>query len=214
MEFHSYEPSKGHRLKHNPLNAIVAPRPIGWISTCSNEGLLNLAPYSFFNAFNYDPPIIGFSSTAWKDSVKNASETREFVWNLVSYELRDRMNTTAAAVAEDVNEFDLAGLTQLPSALVRAPRVGEARVTMECRVIDIIRYKSIDGVELEGRLVLGQVVAVHIDKTLLQNGVFQTALAQPIMRCGGVGDYARISADSMFNMPRPSSATSADSHGN
>jgi flavin reductase (DIM6/NTAB) family NADH-FMN oxidoreductase RutF len=101
IEFHSYEPATGHGLRHNPLNAIIAPRPIGWISTLSADGCANLAPYSFFNAFNYDPPIIGFSGIAWKDSVRNASETGEFVWNLVTRELGDRMNNTSASVAAD-----------------------------------------------------------------------------------------------------------------
>ena len=94
-DFHYYEPSKGHGLRHNPFNAIVAPRPIGWISSRNAAGQLNLAPYSFFNAFLYDPPIIGFSSISWKDTVKNVSETREFVWNLVTMDLGERMNATA-----------------------------------------------------------------------------------------------------------------------
>src|SRR5690242_4148159 len=89
---HYYEPSKGHGLRHNPFNAIIAPRPIGWISSRNAKGQLNLAPYSFFNGFNYDPPILGFASISWKDSVQNVSETREFVWNLVTRELGEQMN--------------------------------------------------------------------------------------------------------------------------
>lgn len=103
-DFYYYEPSKGHGLSHNPLNALVAPRPIGWISSRDAQGRVNLAPYSFFNAFNYDPPIIGFSSIAWKDSVQNASETREFVWNLVTRELGDKMNQTSAPHPHGVDE--------------------------------------------------------------------------------------------------------------
>ena len=96
---HYYEPSKGHGLRHNPFNAIIAPRPIGWISSRNAKGQLNLAPYSFFNAFNYDPPILGFASISWKDSVQNVLETREFVWNLVTRELGEQMNKTAAPLA-------------------------------------------------------------------------------------------------------------------
>ena len=113
--FHYYEPSQGHGLRHNPFNAVIAPRPIGWISSRNAKGQLNLAPYSFFNAFNYDPPILGFASISWKDSVKNAQETREFVWNLATRELGEQMNKTAAPLAHGVSEFESAGLTAAPS---------------------------------------------------------------------------------------------------
>ncbi len=122
---HSYQPSLGHGLKHDPFNAIVGPRPIGWISTQSASGKLNLAPYSFFNAFNYVPPIIGFSSVGYKDTVRNIEETGEFVWNLATRPLAEAMNQTSAMVGPDVNEFELAGLTPLPSQVVAVPRVSE-----------------------------------------------------------------------------------------
>jgi len=93
---HFYEPSQGHGLKHDPLNSIVAPRPIGWISTLGEDGKANLAPYSFFNLFNYNPPIIGFSSQGLKDCVTNARSTREFVWNLATRELAEAMNVSSA----------------------------------------------------------------------------------------------------------------------
>lgn len=111
--FHSYEPRQGHRLPHDPLNMIVAPRPIGWISTRSASGALNLAPYSFFNAFNYKPPIIGFSSIGHKDSVRNVEQTREFAWNLVTLPLAEAMNQTSAPLLPEASEFDFAGLTPL-----------------------------------------------------------------------------------------------------
>ena len=138
-DYHYYEPSKGHGLSHNPLNALIAPRPIGWISSRDAQGGVNLAPYSFFNAFNYDPPIIGFSSIAWKDSVQNASETREFVWNLVTRDLGDRMNQTSAPLAHGEDEFPYAGLTAVPGRIVNVPRVGESRAAMECKVVDIVQ---------------------------------------------------------------------------
>ena len=122
-DLHYYEPKNGHGLKHDPFNAIIAPRPIGWISSRDAKGNVNLAPYSFFNAFCYTPPIIGFSSTTWKDSVANIQETGEFVWNLATMDLAKQMNATAAHVAHDVSEFKIAGLTAVPGRLVNVPRV-------------------------------------------------------------------------------------------
>ena len=122
-DLHYYEPANGHGLKHDPFNAIIAPRPIGWISSRDAKGNVNLAPYSFFNGFCYHPPIIGFSSTSWKDSVGNIKETGEFVWNLATMDLAQQMNLTAAHVAHDVSEFKIAGLTAAPSKLVNVPRV-------------------------------------------------------------------------------------------
>src|SRR3954466_12289249 len=128
-----YEPRNGHGLKHDPFNAIIAPRPIGWISSRGAAGHVNLAPYSFFNGFNYHPPIIGFSSTSWKDSVLNIQETGEFVWNLATMDLAKQMNATAAHVAPEVDEFTLAGLTAVPGKLVNVPRVAESPVSFECK---------------------------------------------------------------------------------
>src|ERR1700685_507922 len=121
-DLHSYEPRNGHGLRHDPFNAIIAPRPIGWISSRDAKGNINLAPYSFFNGFCYTPPIIGFSSTSWKDSVQNIQETGEFVWNLATMDLAQQMNATAAHVPHDVSEFKIAGLTPIPSRFVNVPR--------------------------------------------------------------------------------------------
>ncbi len=200
---HFYEPASGHGLRHDPFNAIIAPRPIGWISSCDAQGRVNLAPYSFFNAFNYHPPLIGFSSTGWKDTVRNVQETGEFVWNLATMDIAQKMNATSATVPPEVNEFELAGLTAVPSRLVRPPRVGESRVTFECRLSDIIQLKGADGVAAETWLTIGEVVAVHIDKTLIKDGVYQTAQAHPILRAGRMGDYIEVRPDAMFEMRRP-----------
>ena len=202
-DIHFYEPAKGHGLKHDPFNAIVAPRPIGWISSRDAKGHVNLAPYSFFNAFCYVPPIIGFSSTNWKDTVANMEQTREFVWNLTTMDLAKQMNATAAHVAPEVDEFKLAGLTAVPGKLVNVPRVGESPVAFECKVSDIVRLKSASGQEADAWLTLGEVVAVHIDKSLIKDGVYQTAAAHPIVRAGRRGDYFEIKADAMFEMVRP-----------
>jgi flavin reductase (DIM6/NTAB) family NADH-FMN oxidoreductase RutF len=198
-----YEPSAGHGLPHDPFNAIVGPRPIGWISTRGRDGALNLAPYSFFNAFNYTPPIIGFSSTSAKDSLRNAQETGEFVWNLSTRDLADQMNATCASVPYGTDEFALAGLTPIPSRLVSAPRVAESPVTFECKVTEIVQLKSHTGRLAQGWLVLGEVVAVHISRHLLKDGLFDTFGAGIILRAGGPTGYAAIGPENRFDMRRP-----------
>ena len=202
-DLHYYEPKNGHGLKHDPFNAIVAPRPIGWISSRDGQGNVNLAPYSFFNAFCYKPPIIGFSSTHWKDSAANIQETGEFVWNLATMDLAQQMNLTAAHVAKDVNEFAVAGLTVAPSKRVNVPRVAESPVSFECKVSQIIQLQGANGNKVQAWLTLGEVVAVHIDKAMIKDGVYQTALARPIVRAGRRGDYFEIRPEAMFEMERP-----------
>lgn len=198
-----YEPSKGHGLPHDPFNAIVGPRPIGWISSQDAEGKLNLAPYSFFNAFNYVPPIIGFCSIGRKDSLNNIEQTGEFVWNLATRSLAEQMNMSCAAVPADVSEFELAGLTAEPSRIVSVPRVKETPVSFECKVTQIIQLQRADKEVVPSWLILGEVVAVHIAKRLLKEGVYDTAAGEPILRGGGPADYFQLSAESLFKMYRP-----------
>jgi flavin reductase (DIM6/NTAB) family NADH-FMN oxidoreductase RutF len=202
-DLHYYEPASGHGLKHDPFNAIIAPRPIGWISSRDAKGHVNLAPYSFFNGFNYHPPIIGFSSTSWKDSVANIQETGEFVWNLATMDLAQQMNATAAHVAREVDEFTVAGLTPARGRIVGVPRVAESPVSFECKLTQIIQLQGADGRKVSGWLTLGEVVAVHIDKRMIKDGVYQTALARPIVRAGRRGDYFEIRPDAQFEMVRP-----------
>lgn len=198
-----YEPAQGHGLAHDPFNAIVGPRPIGWIASRSADGVLNLAPYSFFNAFNYIPPIIGFASIGHKDSLSNIEQTGEFVWNLATLPLAEAMNQSCAAVGPEVDEFELAGLTPAPSRLIDVPRVAESPVSFECRKTQIIQLQSAAGDAVNTWLVLGEVVGVHIDRRLLVDGVYQTAAAEPILRGGGPADYFRIEPDALFRMHRP-----------
>jgi flavin reductase (DIM6/NTAB) family NADH-FMN oxidoreductase RutF len=200
---HFYRPAEGHRLRHDPFNAIVAPRPIGWISTLSLEGVRNIAPYSFFNAFNYTPPIIGFSSTGYKHSVRNIAETREFTWNLVGRPQAEAMNVTSATVPAEVDEFELAGLAGAPSVEVRPDRVAGAPVSFECRLTQLIQLADAEGDAVNAWLTLGEVVAVHIDEDLLTEGVYDTAAAQPVVRGGGPSTYFAITADRRFDMVRP-----------
>ena len=202
-DVHTYEPAKGHGLKHDPLTAIVAPRPIGWIGSIGAKGNVNLAPYSFFNAFCYKPPIIGFSSTNWKDSAANIQETKEFVWNLATKDLAQQMNATAAHVARDVNEFNVAGLTAVPCKLVNVPRVAESPVAFECRLTQILQLQGANGEKAQAWVTFGEVVAVHIDKAFIKDGVYQTGLARPIVRAGRRGDYFEIKPENMFEMIRP-----------
>lgn len=203
MSTHYYEPRHGHGLPHDPFNAIVGPRPIGWISSKSAAGVLNLAPYSFFNAFNYTPPLIGFSSVGYKDTVRNIEETGEFVWNLVTRDLAEAMNQSCAAVPPEVNEFELAGLTPQASTLVGVPRVAESPVTFECRLSQLLQLRGADGEAVNSWLVLGEVVAVHIESRLLVDGIYDTAAAKPVLRGGGPADYFEVKAENRFRMFRP-----------
>jgi flavin reductase (DIM6/NTAB) family NADH-FMN oxidoreductase RutF len=202
---HYYEPAKGHGLAHDPFNAIVGPRPIGWVSTCGQDGSINLAPYSFFNAFNYKPPIVGFASVGAKDSLRNARETGAFVWNLATRALADAMNASCATVPYGTDEFIVAGLTKAPSRLVAPPRVAESPVNFECLVTDIIQLRSHAGIPAETWLVLGEVVAVHISRSLLHDGVFDTFGAGIILRGGGPSAYLEVTQPNRFDMDRPGS---------
>ncbi|MBK0090251.1 MULTISPECIES: flavin reductase family protein [Erwiniaceae] len=200
---YTYQPRSGHGLPHDPLNAIVGPRPIGWVSSLSASGQRNLAPYSFFNCFNYHPPIIGFASSGWKDSVRNISESKEFVWNLATRPLAEAMNESSASVPPEQDEFALAGLTPIAASHVNVSMVAESPVNFECRLTQLIRLQDVQGTELESWLVLGEVVAIHIDETLLEDGIYQTAKAQPILRAGGPSAYYGISEDLRFDLVRP-----------
>ena len=200
---HFYEPRLGHGLPHDPFNAIVGPRPIGWVSTRSNDGVLNLAPYSFFTAFNYIPPIVGFSSTGPKDSLRNVQENGMFVWNLVTRPLAEAMNQTCAPVGPEVNEFELAGLTTAASRVVDVPRVAESPVSFECRSTQIIQLEGLDKQKVPTWLVLGEVVGVHIADHLLKDGIYDTANAGHILRGGGPADYFSIGPEQLFHMWRP-----------
>ncbi len=200
---HFYEPRLGHGLPHDPFNAIVGPRPIGWISSRDAQGRLNLAPYSFFNGFNYTPPIIGFASVGAKDTLRNVQQTGEFAWNLATRPLAEQMNQTCAMVPPEVDEFALAGLTPVASRVIAVPRVAESPVSFECRVTQVIQLQGADGTKVSTWLTLGEVVAVHIDKRLLKDGIYDTAAARPILRGGGPADYFEIDAAQAFRMFRP-----------
>jgi flavin reductase (DIM6/NTAB) family NADH-FMN oxidoreductase RutF len=202
---HFYEPHLGHGLKHDPFNAIVGPRPIGWVSSRGLNGVINLAPYSFFSAFNYVPPLIGFASIGRKDSLNNIEATGEFVWNLVTRPLTEAMNKTCDAVPPEVSEFDVAGLTQEASRIVSVPRVAESPVSFECKCTQILQMQDMEGQKVNTWMIFGQVVGVHIDERLLKDGVYDTANAEHVLRGGGPADYFTIGPEQLFKLYRPES---------
>jgi len=202
-EYHIYEPKNGHGLAHDPLNSIVVPRPIGWVSTLDKDGRRNLAPYSFFNLYSYKPPIIGFSSNGWKDSVRNIQETGEFVWNLATRDLAIQMNETSAPLPHGVDEFERAKLEAAPSRLVKPPRVAVSPVAFECKLTQLIPLTNTAGQEINSWLSLGEVVCVHIEKSLIEGGVYDTVKARPIARGGGPADYFAVEESVRFRMNRP-----------
>lgn len=195
-----YEPSKGHGLPHDPFKAIVAPRPIGWISTVAADGSLNLAPYSFFNAVGSAPYIVMFGSEGEKDSVVHARESGEFVASLVSFDLVEKMNASSVDAPRGVSEFGYAGLTPAPSRLVAPPRVSEAYAALECKVTEIHRPKALDGTVGQRFMVLGEVVGVYIDEAAMNEGLFDIVKAGSVARLGYM-DY--VSVTETFSMRRP-----------
>ena len=204
-----YEPVKqDHGLSKNPFNSLIIPRPIGWISSIDNEGVVNLAPYSFFNAVCYRPPTVMFASgtgkgsDGMKDSRRNIEATGEFVCNLATWETRNQMNQTSAAVTSDTDEMKLAGLTPVSSKLIKVPRVTEAPVHLECRHLNSIEIPSW---EKDNRyfIVLGEVIGIHIrDELITKDGLVDIEKMIPIGRMG-YNDYTRIDGNTLFTMIRP-----------
>lgn len=189
-----------HGLAFDPLKALVAPRPIGWISSVSREGRFNLAPYSFFNMVHDEPPIVLFSSGGPKDSVTYAAESGVFVVNLVSEHLAVQMNATSVDAPRGASEFEYAGLTPVAGRLVAAPRVGEAYAALECRVTQVFSPLTLDGSESDAVVVMGQVVGVHLDEAILTNGKVDVSKSRPVARLGYL-DFAVVRE--VFAMRRP-----------
>ena len=193
-----YEPDKRDRdlLPHDPFKAFIAPRPIGWVSTVSVSGAVNLAPYSYFNAVCDTPPTVMFSSNGAKDSMTFAHETGEFVWNMATWDLREPMNLSSADLPRGESEFAHAGLEFAPSRLVTPPRVAAAPVSLECRVTQVVQID--DGPNI---VTFGRVVGVHLDEAAIVDGRVDLTRLKPIARCGYRGDYTVV--ESLFEMLRP-----------
>ena len=199
-----FEPGNRDRklFPHDPFKGLIVPRPIGWISTMSEGGALNLAPYSFFNGFSSWPQIVGFASESVKDSATFAIETGEFTWSMATWALRDQMNLTSAGLPRGESEFAYAKLATAPSKLVRPPRVAESPAALECKVTQVVRLRNMEGRELPNTRVLGQVIGMHIDERFMKNGRFDLAAVKPIARCG-YDEYAVV--ERVFSLKRPES---------
>lgn len=198
-----YEPTRRDKdiLPHDPLKAIAAPRPIGWISTLSETGVANLSPYSFFNAVSSDPDMVMFSSAGWKDSVTNAKATGEFVCNYVSEELASAMNQSSVTAPSDVDEFNFAQIEKADCRIVKPPRVAKAPSALECKVTKIIDLDRADGAKGTYVMVIGEIVGVHInDDFITADGRFDVAKARPVTRLG-YRDYGAFGE--IFEMIRP-----------
>lgn len=189
-----------HGLPFDPFKALVSPRPIGWISSKSATGILNLAPYSFFNALSSRPNIVMFSSSGYKDSVRNIDETGEFVCNIASRDLLHQMSETSAPAAPDVDEFDLAGLRTEKSISVAPPRVADAPAAMECKHLQTLALKDLDGNSAETWVVIGQVTWIHINDDVIVDGFVDVTRYQPLSRLGYT-HYAAV--ESVFSLDRP-----------
>ncbi len=185
---------------HDPFKAIVAPRPIGWITALSAKGEVNLSPYSFFNAISSRPNIVMFSSENKKDAVAFIEETGEFTCSLVTRALAQPMNLTSAPLPRGENEYAHAGLEMAPSRFVKPPRVAGTPAALECKLLSIQQLHDLDGNAVPRWMVLGQVVGTFIDDAFVKDGRFDTAGANPIARCG-YADYAEVT--SLFSIMRP-----------
>lgn len=197
-----YEPKDGHGLPHNPFNAIVTPRPIGWISSRGKDGKDNLAPYSFFNAVAYVPPQVMFASTSakddrsyGKDSTENIRDTGYFCVNIVEYSARDVMNKTSATLPADTDEFEVAGIEKADCNLIPCSRVANAPASLECRMTQIVQLEG-----AENRLVLGEVIGIHMRDDCITDGQFDVTKFQPLTRLG-YRDYSVIRE--VFSLARP-----------
>jgi flavin reductase (DIM6/NTAB) family NADH-FMN oxidoreductase RutF len=197
-------------LPHDPFKALIAPRPVGWISSMDREGRVNLAPYSFFNAFSGAPPLVGFCSEGEKDSMTFARDSGEFVWNMATYDLRWQMSESSAPLGRGESEFTHTGLTMAPSQLVRAPRVKESPAQLECKVTEIIQLRDMEGNLTPRFLVMGQVIGIHIDDDCIEDGIVQITRMKPIARCG-YQDYSVL--DQVFSIKRPAGAGNTEAGG-
>ena len=199
--FYEYDKRDKALLPHDPFKAIVAPRPIGWVTSISLKNEVNLAPYSYFNGVCSRPNLVMFASEGRKDSVTFIGETREFVCSLATWDLREQVNATSAPLPRGTNEMQRAGLEPAPSRLVKPPRVKASPCAFECRLIKIVAMETADGTPVDCHVVFGQVIGVHIDDRFIKGGRLDTAAMKPIARCG-YDEYAVV--ESVFAMTRPS----------
>jgi flavin reductase (DIM6/NTAB) family NADH-FMN oxidoreductase RutF len=197
-----YRPEDGHGLPHNPFNALITPRPIGWISSRAGDGTNNLAPYSFFNGVAYTPPQVMFASTGskgdqngTKDSLANIEETRVFCVNIVAFEMRDAMNASSETLAKEVDEFAHAGLTAVECDTITCARIADAPAALECRLTQIVTLPGV-----ANRVAFGEVTGIHLRDDCLVDGIFDVTRFQPLARMG-YRDYTVVRET--FSLARP-----------
>jgi flavin reductase (DIM6/NTAB) family NADH-FMN oxidoreductase RutF len=188
-----------HGFEYDPFKALVAPRPIAWVSSLSASGVANLAPFSYFNAFSQNPHYVAFGIGPVKDTLRNIQATGEFAVSLPTWDLREKMNATSAHVAPEVDEFELAGLTKAPCRLIGVPRVAESPVALECRLFQVVPLPDDKG-NAEDHMVIGRVLGIHIDDRYIKDGRVDTAAMRPIARLG-YSEYATVTE--AWRMRRP-----------
>ncbi len=190
-----YQPKDGHGLPHNPFNAIITPRPIGWISSRGSNGTNNLAPYSFFNGTAYTPPQVMFASTGRKDSVSNIQDTGVFCVNIVEFAMRDAMNASSAGFDAEIDEFVQAGVTPQQCETIDCARVAEAPASLECRMTQVV-----DLMGDNNSVIFGEVIGIHLRDDALVDGIFDVTTFRPLSRLG-YRDYSVV--DNLFSLSRP-----------
>ncbi len=196
-----YDPrSEPHNLAHDPTTSLVVPRPIGWITSLSPAGVVNLAPYSYFNLVASQPPFVMFSSNTRKHSQNYAQSGGEFVFNLATYDLRTEMNITGADYPDGISEPELAKLTMAPSRFVKPPRVARSPIALECLYCQTVPLTSSAGKKQKYEIVIGEVVNIHIDDAVIVDGMIDMSKLRAIARLGYRGDYTVV--DNIFEMPR------------
>ena len=206
MFFETKNGMKPHPFTHNIYTALVVPRPIGWISTVNTDGIVNLAPFSFFNAVSGNPPCVIYCPNGWKsgtreakDSLVNAEETGEFVFNMCTYELREQMNATSKHMPNSIDEMAFAELDAAPCELVKPPRVKKSPIVLECKYLQTVKLPE-PGDGSSNNLVIGQVVGVHVSDAVITDGIIDIQKVNPLSRLGYL-DYASLGQ--VFSMDRP-----------
>lgn len=200
--YYYYTPGGPDKPRRNPLKAIVAPRPIAWVSTVSRDGVGNLAPYSFFNMINDTPPMVAISSVGFKDTVRNIRDSGEFAVNIATRDLAEQMNVTSQDLPPDIDEFDAAGLVRRTCREIGAAAVDGSPAILECRAVEVKQLADMEGTPVDTWLVIGQVIGVHLRADCMVEGQFRTELGRPILRAGYADEYWEIDGHHKFSMRR------------
>ena len=202
VPYHYFATADHHGLAHNPLKAIVGPRPIAWVSTLSREGVGNLAPYSFFNLISDHPPMLMFSSAGYKDTVRNIAETGAFSLSLVSRAHAAGMSLSSRDFPPEIDEFDACGIQRMACRAIQPPAVAGSPVILECRAVEVKQLADLEHRPLDMWMVIGQIIGIHIARTCLTDGLYRTERANPVLRGGYTDEYWEIGDTGKFLMER------------